>query len=135
MLRENLDAGNSAIGLKTKILTGIVFANRIYSPELIKVVETIGLHFGLTEDDFKKVTQYVQDDHIDQISDDPKLTASMVLVKAVSPSPAEISEDVVRICRESELTPPQIVELIAWISVLQMLYRLKSFYPPATLGQ
>lgn len=128
MLIENLDSNTTVIGLKTKILSGIIFAHRIFSPELIDIMKVIGLHFGLTNEEFEKSIQFTLDDNVDQVSDDSKVKASMLLVKAAAPSPAEITEDVVSICRDSKLSPPQIVELITWISILQMLYRLKSYY-------
>jgi hypothetical protein len=46
----------------------------------------------------------------------------------VSPSPPEIDADVVAACRDAGLSAPAIVELVCWLSVLQMLHRLSCFY-------
>jgi hypothetical protein len=65
---------------------------------------------------------------------DPKLRAALVLSRAASPSPAEIDAGVAAACREGGLSAPAIVELVCWLSVLQMLHRLTCFYtgPDAT---
>ncbi|HEY6362634.1 MAG TPA: hypothetical protein VIX63_16095, partial [Vicinamibacterales bacterium] len=59
----------------------------------------------------------------------PRLRAALKLSRAASPSPARIDAGVVTTCRQGGLSAPAIVELICWLSVLQMLHRLCCFYP------
>ena len=59
---------------------------------------------------------------------DAELHALLKLARAASPSPAELDAETVAACRESELSARAIVELITWLSVLQMLHRLSCFY-------
>ena len=54
--------------------------------------------------------------------------AVLLLARAASPSPAEITADVVAACREADVSAAAIVELVSWLSVLQMLHRLSAFY-------
>ena len=58
----------------------------------------------------------------------PKMRAALVLARAASPSPAAIDASVVGACREGGLSAPAIIELVTWISVLQMLHRLSSYF-------
>ena len=50
------------------------------------------------------------------------------LARAASPSPAGITSDVVDECRRAGLSAAAIVELICWLSVLQMLHRLSCYF-------
>lgn len=50
------------------------------------------------------------------------------LARAASPSPAEIDADIVTACREGSLSAPAIVELVSWLSVLQILPRLSRYF-------
>lgn len=65
---------------------------------------------------------------VDQSHSDPKVRAASILARAASPSPAQIDAHIVAACREGQLTAPAIVGLVSWISVLQMLHRLSSYY-------
>jgi alkylhydroperoxidase family enzyme len=58
----------------------------------------------------------------------PKLRAALTLARAASPSPARIDADVVAACREGGLSAPAVVEVVCWLSVLQLLHRLSCFY-------
>jgi hypothetical protein len=49
-----------------------------------------------------------------------------ILARAVSPSPAAVDASVLESSRA--IPPAGIVELVTFISVLQMLHRLSSFY-------
>jgi alkylhydroperoxidase family enzyme len=60
--------------------------------------------------------------------EDPRRRAALALSRAASPSPARIDAGVVATCREAGLSAPAIVELVCWLSVLQMLHRLACFY-------
>jgi alkylhydroperoxidase family enzyme len=60
---------------------------------------------------------------------DARSRAALSLARAASPSPAVVSTQVIDECRTSALPAPAIVELISWISVLQMLHRILAFYP------
>lgn len=113
MLRENLNAESTVIGLDTKIRCGLVFADVVADEALAADVRELAAAHGVDPD---------------QTSADPRLPAALLLARAASPSPAEIDTDVVSACRESGLAPAAIVELVTWLAVLQMLHRLSCFY-------
>ena len=113
MLRENLSAQETVIGLDTKIRCGLVFAEVIADETLAADVRALAA---------------AHDVDPGQASADPRLDAALLLARAASPSPAEIDADVVDACRDSGLPPAAIVELVTWLAVLQMLHRLSCFY-------
>ena len=117
MLRENLSAKTSVIGLDTKIRCGLVFADVIADEALAAELGMLAQAHG------------VDPGHA---SDDPRVPAAQPLARAASPSPAEIDARVVGVCRDSGLSPATIVELVTWLAVLQMLHRLSCFYGQAT---
>jgi hypothetical protein len=119
VLRENLDAQSTVIGLDTKIRCGLVFAEVVADEALAADVRALaGAH----------------DVDLDQASPDPRLAAALLLARAASPSPAQIDATVVGACRDSGLAPAAIVELVTWLAVLQMLHRLSCFYREAAGG-
>jgi alkylhydroperoxidase family enzyme len=50
--------------------------------------------------------------------------AVLRLARAASTSPATIDDTTVAACRDAQLTPAAIVEVVCWLSVLQLLHRL-----------
>jgi alkylhydroperoxidase family enzyme len=64
--------------------------------------------------------------HGDVSSLDPKGRAAMALARAISPSPAALDDTVLESTRTLE--PAAIIELVVWLSVLQMLHRLGAYY-------
>ncbi len=59
---------------------------------------------------------------------DTRTRTALALARAGSPSPAAISSAAVGDCRDAELAAAETAERIGWISVLQMLHRLGSFF-------
>jgi hypothetical protein len=51
-----------------------------------------------------------------------------VLARAASTSPVQIDAGTIATVREGGLSSAAIVELVCWLSVLQMLHRLTCFY-------
>jgi alkylhydroperoxidase family enzyme len=122
MLRENLNPETTVIGLETKILAGIVFATIVANEPLATDVRTVAAHLGVPSARLDDAARFASDPDADPPAD----KAALLLARAVSPSPAAVTDDVVDACRA--LSAPAIVELIAWISVLQMLHRLSCYF-------
>ncbi len=55
-------------------------------------------------------------------------SAALTLARAASYSPARIDTTTVAACRDGGLSPAAVVEVVTWLSVLQMLHRLTCFY-------
>ena len=136
-LRDNLDEETTTIGLETKIMAMLVYA-RVVGDEVL-TSEAVQLAALLTPEldpstlvDAGQFALSGSDDAVMPSGLSRSQYAALILAKAASPSPADVGEFTVSTVTE-ELTPPQVVELIVWLSVLQMLHRLYAFYD-ARLG-
>jgi hypothetical protein len=100
MIEENL--GESVIGLENKLAAGLIYARTVGNPSLAQELRALGAR---------------------ELPDSPTQT----LARAISPSPAAVDQNVLGLSRA--IPPAGIVELVSFVSVLQMLHRLSSFYP------
>ena len=128
ILRDNFSATNTVIGLEAKVLMGLIFATIIDDQPLAQEVRLLGQHLGMSSDQFTAAVNFAQDAEAPSPATDPKMNAAMIMARAASPSPAEITTDVVEVSRQSDLESAAIVELITWISILQLLHRLSSYF-------
>ena len=101
MIEENLGE-DSVIGLEDKLAAGLIYAHTVDNPSLVQELRPLGAC---------------------ELPDSPTQT----LARAVSPSPAAVDQGVLESSRA--IPPAGIVELVTFVSVLQMLHRLSSFYP------
>jgi hypothetical protein len=100
MIEENL--GESVIGLDDKLAAGLIYAHTVGDPSLAQELRALGAG---------------------ELPDSPTQT----LAHAISSSPAAVDQGVLESSRT--IPPAGIVELVTFVSVLQMLHRLSSFYP------
>jgi alkylhydroperoxidase family enzyme len=100
MLRDNLDATTSVVGVPRKLAAGIVFARAIGD----ETVEAQLRRLGAAEADGRVE----------------------VLARAIAPSPAVVDDAVLERCRS--LPPPAIVEIVAFISLVQLWHRVETYY-------
>lgn len=128
MLRENLDPATTVLGLEVKTLAGVIFATVIADEPLAAQVRVLGLKNGASDAQLDAAAQFALSADSQPTTTDPKMQAILLLARAASPSPAAITADIVDVCRQSNLSSAAIVELITWISVLQMLHRLSSYF-------
>jgi alkylhydroperoxidase family enzyme len=104
MIKENLSESESVIGLDNKLAAGLIYAHTIGNLSLAQELCTLGAR---------------------ELPDSPTQT----LARAISSSPAAMDQSVLESSRA--ISPAGIVELVTFVSVLQMLHRLSSFYPTA----
>ncbi len=108
MLAENLRPGQSTIGMSNKALIAQSFAEVADSAHLRAHAAALTDRFG------------------QPATDDATSAAVMRLVRSISPSPAEVAPtDVIDL--RVELSSEQVVETVAWVSVLQLLHRMDLF--------
>lgn len=100
MIKDNL--GESVIGRDNKLAAGLIYAQTVGNPSLAEELRALGAK---------------------ELPDSP----SQILARAISTSPAAVDQGVLEASRA--LSPAGIVELVTFVSVLQMLHRLSSFYP------
>ncbi len=127
-LRENLNPKCTETGLDLKAMAGVVFATVIADGDLASQVRVIGQTYGVDSVQMDALVNFAQHTDSEPPVTDAKAKALLLLARAASPSPSTISYAEVSACRESELTPSAIVELVTWLSVMQMLHRLSCFY-------
>ncbi len=146
VLRDNLDPSKTRTGLKIKCLASLVFATVAGNSTLAEEARIIAGRFSpeLSEADFQLVqmialhdTPSDPDAHRQFAGSLPavdfltkKELAALMLAKAASTSPAKVSDEVISETAEN-LEAPEIIELMVWVSVQQMLHRLYTFYSVA----
>jgi len=128
MLRENLNSDTTVIGLEAKVLAGAIFAAVVADEPLAEEIRALGSRVGVPSSQLGEAREFAVNAEAEAPAADPKVRAALLLARASSPSPADITAAVVEACRQSGLSSPAIVELIAWLSVLQMLHRLSSYF-------
>ncbi|HYU32716.1 MAG TPA: hypothetical protein VEW48_11180 [Thermoanaerobaculia bacterium] len=131
VLRDNLSAADSRLGLRTKALAGLVYAtvvgdeplarearvlaSRMSPPVDAETLEAVAAFAAAPEDDPARL------ESLPGLDGEPAL--ALQLAKAISPSPALVPEPLVeRVSRT--LSPEAQVELVVWVAVQQMLHRL-----------
>ncbi|MDY7100002.1 MAG: hypothetical protein S0880_02335 [Actinomycetota bacterium] len=137
VLRDNLDADRSVVGLRSKCLAGLVLTERVDNPRLASDVAALteAVAPDLTDIDRRRIATFALTDQWDERAGTPQLDAGlddfesavMVLARAASTSPAIVDDAVIATVTE-HLDPAQIVEVLVWLSVLQMLHRLETFH-------
>ncbi len=142
MLRDNLDPKTSLLGLWLKGCAAMVFAAMSNNSERRRLAETLIMRNGIALSDVRRnaLIQLGQEP-VPQTIDGIRLcldrltsadfssldAAALLLARASAPSPAEISDDLIAICT-ADLMPAEVVELITWLSLQQLLHRLDTYY-------
>jgi len=141
VLRDNLTAADSRLGLRTKALAGLVYASVVGNETLAREARGLAARMSPPVDPWTldAVTLYaarpadLEEDalhealvHLESVGLDGPTALALLLAKAVSPSPAAVPT--VLIDRIAEVLSSEAqVELVVWIGVQQMLHRLGSF--------
>lgn len=131
VLRENLDSETTVMYLEKKALAGVVFATIVGNKSLADEIRIIGRHTGLSDAQLDSAEAFAVDSAKQWKGENQQDQAMMLLARAISPSPAAVTASVVDACRDSQLSSEAIVELVTWVSVLQMLHRLSSYFDAA----
>ncbi|MFV0259734.1 MAG: carboxymuconolactone decarboxylase family protein [Acidimicrobiales bacterium] len=132
VLRDNLDPRQSVVGIPAKGLAAVVYARTVGNEVLLS--ETVQMASLLTPELGPRllgdVIRYAEADGAEVAVPhgmSTRETAVVMLARAASPSPAEVTDLTIDQVT-GDLTPAQIVEVLVWISVLQVLHRLYLFY-------
>lgn len=128
MLRANLDASTSLVGLDAKVLAGAVFATVVGNDRLLADVRALAPRAGVGADRLAAAIRYSQDEGSAVSGANPTTTAVLALSRAGAFSPARVDGSTVQAC--ADLPPAAVVEVVAWLSVLQMLHRLSCYLSP-----
>jgi alkylhydroperoxidase family enzyme len=127
MLRENLDPGSSVIGTAPKVMAGAIFATVVESDRLLDDARALARRAGVDDDGVKGAVAFAGGDDSANPAEDPSGAAMLTLARAASSSPARIDGSTVAACTAAGVGAAAIVEMAAWLSVLQMLHRLTCY--------
>jgi alkylhydroperoxidase family enzyme len=131
VLQHNRDPASSVVGFDLKVLIGAIFAETVGDERLAGDIRALARHAGLDSEKLRDAIAYARDDDTASPGGSRTESAALALARRASHSPARIEASTVEACRESGLSPAAIVEVITWLSVLQMLHRLTCY---ATVG-
>lgn len=127
MLRQNLDPTSSVVGVELKVLAGAIFAEIVADQPLAVGIGALAGHAGLDSSRVQDAIAYAGGDDTASPAGSPTESAALALARAASFSPARIDASTVEACREGGMSPAAVVEIITWLSVLQMLHRLTCY--------
>jgi alkylhydroperoxidase family enzyme len=102
MLRDNLDVAESVVGIPAKLAAGLELARVTGDSVLEAQLRALGPAHA-----------------------DSRVEA---LARAIAPSPARVSSEVVAQC--SGMSPAAVVEIVTFVSVMQLLHRVEGYYAP-----
>jgi len=143
VIRDNLDKAQTTTGLKMKMYAGYIFSTLVRNDVLRSEIKNLSAHFAPELDDEKfnwlaEISQMetptdnsgcneVMNSLQQQLSLTKKEAAAVLLAVAGSHSPAKINNAVIETTMD-HLEPAAVVEIVVWLSVLQLLNRLSSYY-------
>jgi alkylhydroperoxidase family enzyme len=142
VLRDNLSAADSRLGLRVKVLAGLVYASVVGNETLASEARKLALRANppLAEETLQAVARFAAEPAAESDSGieaarsslatlpglDGEAALVLLLAKAVSPSPATVPAALLAEVAET-LSPEAQIELLVWVSIQQMLHRLGSF--------
>jgi alkylhydroperoxidase family enzyme len=134
VLRDNLDATDSPLGLPVKTLAGLVYATVVGNETLAREARALAAQQNphLDETHLDTIAAFAAEESgtsntLETLPGIPREAAvALLLAKAISPSPAQVPPDLVAQVSET-LSPEAQVELVVWVAVQQMLHRLGSY--------
>ena len=127
MLRENLDPGSSVIGTRPKVMAGAILATVVGNDRLLDDVRALAARAGVDDEHLKGAAAFAGGDESAVPADDPPAAAMLTLARAAAYSPARVDGSTVAACDAAAVGAAAIVEMAAWLSVLQMLHRLTCY--------
>ena len=122
VLRHNLDPSQSAVGVGTKALSGLVFATEVDSQHLAEQSRALAEHRDVDPSLIQAAADYDPAGPLPEVVDE-RTAAVLRMVSEFSPSPSRLTEDTVTLA-DNKLTSAEIVELAVWVSVCQLIHRL-----------
>jgi alkylhydroperoxidase family enzyme len=132
VVRDNLDAGTTTLGLSTKCLIALVYArvvgNDHLTAEAIQMAERLAPELHPTT--VAAVGRFA-DTPADRAALPAGLSvveaAAVLLARSAAPSPSEVNQITIDTATHY-LSPQQIVEAVVWLSVQQLLHRLYVYF-------
>lgn len=128
VLTLNLDPAQCNVSRETKVLAGTIFATVIGDDALAEDLAALARAHGVDSQRLEEARAYAGGADLNPAARNEQEKALMVLARAASSSPAQVDREVVETCRRVSLPPEAIIELVCWLSVLQLLHRLTAYH-------
>jgi hypothetical protein len=109
------------------VLAGAIFAEIVGDERVADDIRALARHFGIDSDQLREATAYARGDDTAPSARSGTASATLAVARAASSSPAQIDASTVEACRDNGLSPMAVVEIVTWLSVLQMLHRLTCY--------
>ena len=142
-LQDNLNAALSITGLKIKLYSGYIYCMLVGNDVLTAEMKNLSTQFApeLSNETYKQMDELSQSEiptdvatceemirsMQQRLSLNQKESAAILLAAATSYSPAQVNDAVIETTIKY-MEPAGIVETVVWLSVLQLLNRLSSYY-------
>jgi alkylhydroperoxidase family enzyme len=142
VLRDNLAAKDSSLGLRAKVLAGLVYASVVGNETLAGEARKLALRANPTvaEETLQAIVHFAAESAPESDSGieaarsslaslpglDGEAALALLLAKAISPSPAAVPAALLAEVAKT-LSPEAQIELLVWVSIQQMLHRLGSY--------
>jgi hypothetical protein len=143
VLRDNLDKSKTVLGLTAKCLAGYMFSRVIFNHSLSVDLRKIAARLApdleevifIQLDELASLPVPANDMAIDgfysALSSNKGLTkkdiTAVLLARGASSSPAEVTDQIIDQV-DKYLEPQSVVELVVWLSVLQLVHRLENYF-------
>ncbi len=125
MLRHNLDVAQSELGIGLKALVGLVFAQAVGNESLASSARALAEAHGVSPERVSAADGFNPMAPADGLDD--RSLAALSVARAIAPSPAAVTPQIVEQA-EKNLSSAEIVEISVWVSVSQLLHRLRTYF-------
>ena len=126
--------------VRTKILAGAIFARFVQSDALARDFDALAASFGVDQQHLAGA-RALAEKAVDPSAQTSGLPAAlshldhttkcwMLLARAIVPSPTEVSSDLVRALQLAKSDPRGVVEMVSFMALTQLMYRLSEFFQP-----
>lgn len=126
MLTQILDPTTSVVGIETLVQAGAVYAAVVADPDLMADIEALAARSGIAGQTLAAAAAFGRGE-----AAAPSPAAALALARSASSSPAVVDATVLDTCAR-DLSPAAIIEVVTWVSVLQLLHRLIQYVRPTT---
>jgi alkylhydroperoxidase family enzyme len=142
VLRDNLIAADSRLGLRVKILAGLVYASVVGNQTLAGEARKLALRTqpSVAEETLQAIARFAAEPPVESDRGieaartslaslpglDGEAALALLLAKAVAPSPATVPAPLLAEVATA-LSPEAQIELVVWVSIQQLLHRLGNF--------
>ncbi len=123
VLRQCLEPTQSAIGTKVKSVAGLVYSRYVDNNHLLTQNWKMAREAGITDE----MIDFILEGKYPESEVEPALFALLQFASQIAPSPTQISEQTLEQLTQ-QFRADEIIEIVVWVSVLQLLQRLSLFY-------